>query len=345
MLSDASSYKFVKTSDVASFINGNIIPAVFPNSNTIATLNFENYLFLLEAYYERNNIMLAGDNTLIPPMRTLNSGNIRALIPTGTYQNYPITGSTSNPEYKPYIDAPYGRWCNPNTTIYPNIYQYEPSSSGGYSSRFWSYVQNFGLYNPIDKQPYYGMRPSKQSLPKAEFIRSMFYAYNMMRKYVRQMRTDILFESANYSVTNYKGETTSTGNIYLGANGGLGTIRRYAIHDNTSYLNYDTTFTSKKYGPFPYAASMKFSVAVEVRNVLGGSTKGYWFTLPIELDELKYLQMPDTLIDDIVNEVCGLASVPTDSCEVQWRDSGLMIDFDFPANLNGVNWNWEPQYT
>lgn len=84
MLSDASSYKFVKTSDVASFINGNIIPAVFPNSNTIATLNFENYLFLLEAYYERNNIMLAGDNTLIPPIRTLNSGNIRALIPTGT---------------------------------------------------------------------------------------------------------------------------------------------------------------------------------------------------------------------------------------------------------------------
>ena len=78
MLNNASDYKFLKTADIGSFINGDIMPLKFPNKNTIAPLRFEDYLFLTEGFYERMNVELVGDNTVLPPVRTIYASKILA---------------------------------------------------------------------------------------------------------------------------------------------------------------------------------------------------------------------------------------------------------------------------
>jgi hypothetical protein len=93
MLTQAEDYKFVKTDDISRFINGDIMPIVFPTKGTKALVRFEDYLFLLEGFYERMNPELAEDNRVIPPVRTLYGTKILGSEFTTNYLGY-VAGPT-----------------------------------------------------------------------------------------------------------------------------------------------------------------------------------------------------------------------------------------------------------
>lgn len=113
MLTSASDYKFVKTTDVDQFITGSIMPVIFPTADTKAFVRYEDYLFLLEGFYERMNPESAGDNNILPATRTLYSSKI-----LGTQLNYLNSASAG------YLAGPAigyrqgnGLYINPNATI------------------------------------------------------------------------------------------------------------------------------------------------------------------------------------------------------------------------------------
>jgi len=119
MLTNASDYRFVDTTSIGNFINGNIMPVVYPLKNTMATVRFEDYLFLLEGFYERMNVESIGLNNVIPLPRTIYGSNILA-----SELRYTIN-SNSNLGYLHGASIGYAssntQYINPNVII-PNSY-------------------------------------------------------------------------------------------------------------------------------------------------------------------------------------------------------------------------------
>ena len=82
MLNSPSDYEFINVSDVGSFIHGNVLPVRFTAASSggkYATCNYEDYLYLLEAYYERMNYDQDGQNNISPANRTLSASYIRPM--------------------------------------------------------------------------------------------------------------------------------------------------------------------------------------------------------------------------------------------------------------------------
>jgi hypothetical protein len=133
MLNSASDYKFVDTSGIAGLIHGNILPVTHPNSYAISPTYYEDYLFLLEAYNERNQLNSAGDNDVVPAPRVYYASNFTSLVPSASNQSSPLNGNPSTPETRPYMYNSYGRWVGDSTT-FPSVLEYQPDYGGGYSS-------------------------------------------------------------------------------------------------------------------------------------------------------------------------------------------------------------------
>jgi predicted ester cyclase len=102
---------------------------------------------------------------------------------------------------------------------------------------------------------------------------------------------------------------------------------------------------TKKLYQLPYLKSATLAVVAEARDISSYTARrGFGFTIGISNTGNK-LSFQSGVINDICNEACQHAGVDIDRCEVTWRDSILLLDFEFPARLNGAMWNWQPQYT
>ena len=64
---------------------------------------------------------------------------------------------------KPYVMANIGgqsiRYINPDFSWDPSHIEYIPESGGGFSERLLEDLDNWGIYSPPAKEPYYSMRP------------------------------------------------------------------------------------------------------------------------------------------------------------------------------------------
>ena len=159
MLYNASDYKFVNVAPVANRIHGNIMPIVNPTSST-AQIYFENYLFFLEAFYERYNVEQAGQNTIGVPVRTLDAENMYALNINGSAFGV-ANGAIRGPQLGYGNDVTY--YVSPDTT-YPQSHV-----NTGYTEdstyHIYDFLQNAQLQCPEEKAPYYAMRPYKSRCP------------------------------------------------------------------------------------------------------------------------------------------------------------------------------------
>lgn len=111
MLNTPSDYEFVNVSDVGSFIHGEVLPVRFnasSSSGKFATCAYEDYLYLLESYYERINYDQDGQNNITPANRTLSASYVRPL-------HWPYTVG--------YLAGSIGSGCyiNPNSTIITSL--------------------------------------------------------------------------------------------------------------------------------------------------------------------------------------------------------------------------------
>lgn len=177
MLYTASDYKFVNATPVSDRINGNILPIVNPTSPT-AQLYFENYLFLLEAFFERMNPEQEGQNSITPPVRTLNGGDIWALnldsnslSAAGTTIRGPNLGYKGSSTY----------FVSPDTTFPQSHINTGYSEEGSY--HVYNYLSSW--YNPCPERlrPYYDMIPRNWAcVLNSDFIRAKFYAFDHMNK-------------------------------------------------------------------------------------------------------------------------------------------------------------------
>lgn len=351
MLYTAADYKFVNTTPVASMIHGNILPIRQPTAAT-AQLYFENYLFLLEAYYERMNPESEGLNNISVPNVVLDSGNIRALkLQTATLGNSSadqvIRGTTMGYAN----DGTY--YINPSATHLANVVNTGYTADSNF--HLYNYLQNYLLPLPESKQPYYSMEPGGGSTArtirlKSDYIRAKFWAFNNMSKMLIGLRfgdfaTKIVHQTLKYDGSlDYEYEYGLNGTVMSG-------FRAYSTrttNDNTvEYRLFKTVVTYKdSFFTFPYATSAEliWKCSVEAMGGESSETRKYVWSAKSLTTANGVIQIPLHLFESLADDACSIAGRPTNS-SISFYNCYLLVDFEFPARLNGVNWSWEPTYT
>lgn len=345
MLNSASDYKFVDATPVADRIHGNILPVVNPTSQTAQTY-FENYLFLLEAYYERMNPESEGLNNITVPVRTLNGGNLYALnlnsqslSASNTTIAGPVIGYRNNGTF----------YVSPNTT-YPNNHVntgYEEDST----YYIYSFLQNWVNPCPELKSPYYAMRPyNNPSRLLSEFIRVKFWSFQHMSKLLIGLRGGDWATKMVHQTLKPDGSVNYEYEEGL-ANSSFSFVRGYSTGQDdqgqsVEYQLFKTIVTYKQsFFTFPYAtnATLIWKSSVEV-NGDGSSTRKYvWGTKSLSISN-GTIQVPSNMLETICDDACSICGRPTTSF-IDIYQFYLLVDFEFPARLNGISWNWQPTYT
>lgn len=349
MLNDASDYKFVNAMTVESRIHGNILPIIKPTT-PFSPLYFENYLFLLEAFYERMNPESAGNHQISVPLRTLNSGNLRALELTSSAiasNGYVIRG----PQIGYRNSAT--NYINPDTT-------YPPSHTIiGYNTYgIHNFLQNYQLDLPENKQPYYSMRPryssgsSAYTILYSDFVRAKFWTFNKMSKMLIHICLGDFATSAIQYTYNADGTVKDQYNEGLTTNV-FSSMRSYKVgrHPTTQEMvEYRLTRLQPAYKlsffHFPYATNAVLIYLGRVEAMGGSSSDNIayvWTTKSITIQN-QDLIVPSDMLENIADSVCTLSNRPLNST-ISISNLYLLVDFAFPARLNNVSWNWEPTYT
>ena len=340
MLNSASDYKFVNATPAAGMIHGNILPVTHPTGNP-APMYFEDYLFLIEAFYERMNPESAGLQNISVPIRTLNGGNIRALdiTTTGFYNGTVIMGPVvSRLGYR-------ANYINKSTVV--------PTSDIkiGYSNRIniGDYLQGYTLIAPETRQPYYAMRPrsSPYSVLYGEYVRCKFWAFDNMS------RLSVPIGLADFATSMVGTYYTETGTVESHRNVIVDTsyleYQFYAAGSNGAYLRYkvdDITYRNSFF-TFPYAKSAKLIYAGVVyshgESNYQNTEACIWTYMDLTVGNDGTIAIPSDVFETMSNSIISLGSKT--NATVNMETPYLMVDFEFPARLDGVNWNWAPSFT
>lgn len=345
MLYNASDYKFVDTSQLAGKIHGNILPIVNPTSQT-AQLYLENYLFLLEAYHERMHPESRGNNDVVADI-SLSGRNLYALN-----LNSQSLGASNTTIAGPVIgyrnDATY--YVSPSTT-YPSSHV-----NTGYSEDSSYYIYNFmqNWTNPCPelKAPYYAMRPfANPSRLLSEFIRVKFWSFQHMRKlliglrggdWATKMVHQTLKPDGSVSYESEEGLSNSTFSYIRGYSNGQDDQGQ-----SVEYQLFRTIVTYKNsFFTFPYAtnAALIWKCSVDQKGGESSDTRKYvWGTKSLSVSN-GAIQVPSNMLETICDDACTISGRPMNST-ISIYPFYLIVDFEFPARLNGVYWNWQPTYT
>ena len=340
MLYTASDYKFVNATPVADRINGNILPITNPTGNP-APIYFEDYLFLFEAFSERMNPESAGQQNISVPVRTLNGGNIRALdiTTTGFYNGTVIVGPiVSRLGYRTdYINK---------STVVPvsdiKIGYYNKINIG-------DYLQGYTLIAPETRLPYSSMRPLSRpySILFGEYVRCKFWTFNNMSRLLVPIG---FLDFATSMVGTYyteSGSVDSYRNINLNTSY-LDSYQFYTSGRNGIYLRYkiDSITYRDSFFTFPYAKSAKL--------IYSGTAYSYgednqrdgtyiWTYIDLTVGSDGSIVVPSDVLETMSSRLISLGS--KNNAGVSLETPQLLVDFEFPARLDGITWNWQPQYT
>lgn len=345
MLNNASDYKFVDATPVSDRIHGNILPVVNPTSGT-AQIYFEDYLFLLEAYYERMNPESEGLNNITVPVRTLNGGNLYALnlnsqslSASNTTIAGPVIGYRNDGTF----------YVSPNTT-YPNNHV-----NTGYAEDstyyIYSFLQNWLNPCPELKAPYYAMRPyTNPSRLLSEFIRVKFWSFQHMSKLLIGLRGGDWATKMVHQTLKPDGSVNHEYEEGL-ANSSFSFVRGYNTGrddqgQSVEYQLFKTIVTYKQsFFTFPYAtnATLIWKSSVEVNGDSSSTKKYVWGTKSLSISN-GAIQVPSNMLETICDDACTICGRPTTSI-IDIYQFYLLVDFEFPARLNGISWNWQPTYT
>lgn len=342
MLTSASDYKFVKTTDVSQFITGSIMPVIFPKANTKAFVRYEDYLFLLEGFYERMNPESEGDNNVLPATRTLYRSKILGTVfsPTSMYISGPSIGYGNQRAY----------YINPESTVSLTPIIENTAGTGPTKNILGDYITDVPL-NAVayysSKRPFY----SGKSPLWSDYIRARYYDLkNATRMYFQLQVGDLATSSTTYYYDKDGNEESSSTN-YLGSNifGTLILTQNY--YDSSEYKSFKRSECKlnlkEKLFTMPYAKSAKLIYVSQPHSSASGSSTSYQMISSIDLNITNgEIECPSDLIDTIINDslhAVGLELYDTTKyVSLGLYNCSLLVDFDFPANLDDIDWDWEP---
>lgn len=194
-------------------------------------------------------------------------------------------------------------------------------------------------------RPYYN--PSRLL---SEFIKVKFWTFDHMTKMLYGMRlgdfaTKIVHQTLrpdgsvsyeyeetlrNYAVSYVRGYgTTSDGH------GGT-----------TTYQLFNTVATYKNaFFTFPYASNavLIWKCGLESSGDDSSTRKYVWGAKTLTITN-GALEIPSDLFNTLADEACNVSGKPITST-VDLYQCWLLVDFEFPARLDGVDWSWQPTYT
>lgn len=340
MLNSASDYEFVDVSNIGSFIHGKPLPVRYTSSSTsgAATCAYEDYLYLLEAYYERMNLEQDGQNNIQPAVRTVVAGAAEATTwtrPIGSIGGY---GSI--------------QFINKDSTIPMSLTQL-----GSPDSRSADAIgnQSFTLYAP--KYSQYMIR--SKSARKLEGWCRRFYDYHLLTRAAKNMQSN----GTGGMFTNFTGVITTR--TYR--SDGSSSDRTQTLNFNSTYSGWSYYYTSSSNSEAIYTPSITKMPALKmphaksatmiVRGLLrvdGTSIAAYSY--PVEMDvsngnismsDINWVQeITKTILSkhgyEYITDFKGKDALPqtNSTIVVEVGDGNLIVDFDFPADYN--SWNWQP---
>lgn len=337
MLTAASDYKFIDTSNIGGMIHGNIMPVVSPQASAVAPVYFEDYLFLLEGFYERMNLDQAGTNNISPPPPTIYESNIIATeIPRTT--NY----MRSN-----YISSIYEgiepRFISPDSTIISNPIIYTGSGDPNYdNTQALQNTYNDSITHGANAKYGYPIRPSTSAWPMwSEYIRARHWELERCSRVMMWERLGIFCDSCILKYYNSDGELTGQSDIALNND----TVYRHAYSKNnitgSSYVSYKYDLSYRPSIALPYAKSATMLTRLYVNSYTTYQQQGA--IVPYQLTvQSGNIVIPTGLFESVAAVGCQFFNVDVTTSIVEVHKPFLIVDFEFPARLNGVNWNWQP---
>lgn len=317
------------------------MPEIFPNANTKAFVRYEDYLFLLEGFYERMNPESEGDNNVLPATRTLYRSKILGTMfsPISIFISGPSIGYVNQRAY----------YINPESIISLAPIIENTTGIGATKQILGDYITDVRLdavayYYP--KRPFY----SGKSPLWSDYIRARYYDLkNATRMYFDLYVGDLATSSTTYYYRK-DGSVESSFTDYLGNNifGTMILTQNYVEDDERrSFKRSECKLNLKeKLFTMPYAKSAKLIYISQPQSSAGSSTS-YQMISSIDLDVMNgEIKCPSNLIDTIINDSLQAVGLQlydvTKFVSLSLYKCSLLVDFDFPANLDGIDWDWEP---
>lgn len=335
MLNSPSDYEFVNVSNVGSFIHGQVLPVRYAASSTsgAATCTYEDYLYLLEAYYERMNLEQEGQNNIQPSIRTVIAGAAEA-----TTWNQTV--------------GTIGRFINKNSTFPLSLTQLSSTSSNVDDT-----IENKSITLYAPKYSQYTIR--SKSTRRLEGWCRRFYDYHQLTRYTKRMSSI----GTGGMFTNFIG--TATRRVYRSDGSSSDSTETYNFYGGTegwSYYYSANSYSETIYSPsitkmatlkMPHAKSATMLMRVRI-HVNGSTLAAYCYPLEMSVSDGNILMDNLNWVQDVTRDVLskhgyeyitdfkGKDLLPqTPSTIVVYVGEGLLVvDFDFPADYS--NWSWQP---
>lgn len=338
MLNSASDYEFVDVSNAGSFIHGKPLPVRYTSSSTsgAATCAYEDYLYLLEAYYERMNPEQVGTNNITPSPRTVVAAAAEATTWT---QSVGVIPTYNNSQH--YINS---------SSTWPMALTQISTSSGRTSTA----LSGYALTLTAPKYSSYFIR--SKSTRSIEGWCRRFYDYHMLKRLAKGM----MYINATGAITSFAGTTTRR--TYRSDGTYSDTTTPYTFSNYSGWGYYYTASANSQtiYSPnytlmqslnLPHVSSATMLATCSL--MVGGSYVGTWCKpIPLNISNGSVSFSNSNWITEFAKEIVelngyqyivsfqGQGAQQSDIIIAEIGDCLLIADFDFPADYQ--TWSWQP---
>lgn len=319
MISSASGYEWVNVTPLSGFIMGDIMPVRDNRGDgSWRRLKYEDLLFLMEAQLERANWRYAASASVTPLGRAL-----RRLL-TLNQGIWPSASGWVNE----YLDR---EAAMPTGIVATTSSAAIPAACG------------------IGAAPF-AARPSSSSLRqlKADELRRMFYNVKLATRTVTSVTDQDLATSwTGTTVYTQSDGSSNSGNPV--ARWGLLWNHGNATRVGSPYIVISITYKSE-IATYPHATAATLLVKVHSRFTKSGGGEFYDIVaLPCSVSA-GAIAVPS--LSGIAQQIAALHGlnyttapgyITTGGGDINITDMALVVDHEFPAEINSVNWNWSPQ--
>ena len=325
MLNSATDYEYVNVTGLSSFIKGNILPVRMASANgSDMQIRYEDYLFLLEAYYERMNWDVVPSVLVTPGSRAISGSN--------------INGATI---YQPGADA--AGFVDPSFTI--------PTVLIG-SSYAGTVKAAMGIQDTSLENPQYS--PTPRYLERNLVCKS----YWNVKQCKRTIKAIQIADLATETKTTTRVDSNSDAHPEGSTSGNFAGII-YSTGYATRVGSYNDRYTLIPKQPLvaaaPYADSATLlllcSGGVQPR---GGTWQYSYCIFPISCTMSNGgIETPAFDVNSMCSSIAsysgmsGYNSEPFYIYEEGYKiaiiAAAVVIDHDFPAEIDSITgWNWQP---
>ena len=317
MITSASGYEFVNVTNpsLAGFISGHILPKRDLDANgSSRDVKYEDYLFLLEALYERNNWGAVPSVTVTPARRSLMESALRgAVIGTSTAAGY--------------IDR--------NATL-PTV--------------LVSTTQALSILQTLNAAVSLLPVTITRDL-NPDNVRKMFLNLSLLKRSWKSLSwTDIATSWTDTRIYTHSDNTTTTNTpiSYPDRLWSHGNATRVGSPYDSISITYNTSL-----GTFKHATAAWLLVKlVTVLYQQGSIATNTWYdiiSLPCSVTNNGVVSVPSlsslasaACYEHGINYTTGPSYISSGGGSVEITDYLLAVYNDFPAEIDSLNWNWQP---